>query len=107
VGPQYLIPLLWSGIDPVKFPSTSASKIHRHDQSRVGRQYRIGAPIDRAFVVKTLQDRLTQNYYRAMREFHYYDIEPRVMIEEFLDDGHPTGRSIIASGASMGNQRQS
>ena len=32
-----------------------------------------------------------QNFYWAQREFQYYHIKPRVMIEEFLDDGEPEG----------------
>ena len=92
VGPQYLIPLIWSGIDPVQIPFDDLpQKSIAMTNHGSGGNIVLEHPIDRAFVVKTLQDRLSQNYYWAMREFHYYDIEPRVMIEEFLDDGRPDG----------------
>ena len=34
---------------------------------------------------------LKENYYWAMREGHYYDIKPRILVESFLDDGQPKG----------------
>ncbi|HYM71276.1 MAG TPA: ATP-grasp fold amidoligase family protein [bacterium] len=45
------------------------------------------ARVDRRDLIDTCQLWLTQNYYYAFREHVYKSIEPRVVVEEFIDDG--------------------
>jgi hypothetical protein len=92
VGPQYLIPLLWIGADPAQIPfgDLPAKSIAMTNHSSGGNVV-LERPIDSTFAIQKLRDGLKQNYYWAMREFQYYEIEPRVMVEEFLDDGHSDG----------------
>jgi hypothetical protein len=46
---------------------------------------------DREAVISRLSQSLQENYFWSMREYQYYDIRPRVMIEELLDDDHEHG----------------
>jgi len=45
-------------------------------------------PIDRQAVIATLRQWLSENYHWAM---HYFNIKPRVMVEQPIDDGHADG----------------
>jgi hypothetical protein len=92
VGTEYLVPLLWSDLDPAKIPfdKLPVKSIAKTNHGSGGNLV-LDQPIDRAAVVARLKTLLSQNYYWPMREYQYYEIEPRVMIEEFLNDGHPDG----------------
>ena len=43
--------------------------------------------LDRARLVRTCRSWLDQSYYERTREWIYKDIKPRILIEEFIDDG--------------------
>ncbi|HTV44932.1 MAG TPA: ATP-grasp fold amidoligase family protein [Stellaceae bacterium] len=43
--------------------------------------------LDRIATMKTCADWLGQSYYRLTREWQYKHIEPRILIEEFIDEG--------------------
>lgn len=92
IGPQCLIPLLWSGPDPsgIPFDDLPAKSIVMTNHGSGGNIV-LQKPIGRTAVIMSLRAALSQNYYWAMREFQYYDIEPRGMVEEFLDDGREDG----------------
>ena len=45
------------------------------------------ASFDRERARKVLERSLRRNYYRTTREWQYKDIEPRIIAEEYLDDG--------------------
>lgn len=50
------------------------------------------ADVDRRELIETCQSWLGQNYYYAEREWAYKHIEPRILVEEYIDDGtglHP------------------
>ena len=49
-----------------------------HDKSR----------LDEAALIRTCRSWLAQNYYDITREWIYKDITPRILIEEFIDDGN-------------------
>jgi hypothetical protein len=49
------------------------------------------APFDPPAVIKTLDRWLAQNFYWTQREYQYFNIKPRILIEPFLDDGQPDG----------------
>jgi hypothetical protein len=92
VGAQYLVDLLWSGSNPRAIPFKFLPKIsfaktnHNSGSNMVLRQ-----PIDKQAVIAFFQRHLAENYYWAFREFQYYRIKPKIMIEHFLDDGHTDG----------------
>jgi len=44
--------------------------------------------MDEAALVKTFEDWLSQSYYEITREWIYKDIPPRILVEEFIDDGN-------------------
>jgi hypothetical protein len=43
--------------------------------------------LNRARLIETCSTWLSQNYYEITREWVYKDIEPRILVEEFIDDG--------------------
>jgi hypothetical protein len=43
--------------------------------------------LDRAALIEICKGWLSQNYYEITREWVYKNIEPRIMVEEFIDDG--------------------
>lgn len=51
----------------------------------------LGDKVDRAKTIKTLKGWLKQNYYWIADEYHYDKIPRRLLVEEFLEDGHPDG----------------
>jgi hypothetical protein len=42
--------------------------------------------LDRAALIATCADWLKRSYYRESREIVYKDVEPRILVEEFIDD---------------------
>jgi hypothetical protein len=44
--------------------------------------------LDRAALIATCADWLKRSYYRESREVVYKHVEPRILIEEFIDDGN-------------------
>lgn len=92
VGKQYLIPMLWSGEDPSDIPfDVLPSKTIAMTNHGSGQNVILQEGIDRAEIISTLRGWLSENYYWVSRSYYYYDIEPRVMINELIDDGHQNG----------------
>ena len=46
------------------------------------------AKIDQEALIKICKNWLSQNYYKSNREWVYKDIQPRIMVQEFIEDGH-------------------
>ena len=46
------------------------------------------AKIDQEALIQTCKNWLSQNYYKSNREWVYKDIQPRIMVQEYIDDGH-------------------
>ena len=60
--------------------------------------------LDRAALIATCADWLTRSYYKESREIVYKDIEPRILIEEFIDDGNgatPNDYKLFVFGGSV------
>ena len=60
--------------------------------------------LDRAALVATCADWLERSYYRESREVVYRHIAPRILIEEFIDDGHgatPHDYKLFVFGGSV------
>jgi hypothetical protein len=90
IGDNYLVDLLWSGVNPNEIPFDNLPpKCVVKTNNGSGRNIFLQDPIDRQSVVETLFWWLKENYYWQSREYHYYKIKPRIIIEPFLDDGHP------------------
>jgi len=86
IGSSHLVPLLWSGTDPSKIPFDDLpQKCVAKTNHGSGYNVLIEQPIDRSVVVEELRRRLAQNYYWVLREYHYFKIQPRVLVEEFLE----------------------
>jgi hypothetical protein len=92
IGPDYLVPALWHGDDPERIPfdALRAPYIIKTTHGSGGHIVIDGA-FDRAAVIKRLRKSLRQNYYWAGREYQYFDIVPRIIVETLLDDGHDHG----------------
>lgn len=92
IGEEYLVRLFWSGTDPADIPFDelpAKCMIKTNHGSGGNIVYRPG--VDRADVLAKLRKWLGENYYWGAREYHYYHIPRRVLVEEFLDDGEPDG----------------
>jgi hypothetical protein len=87
VGERFLTPLLWSGTNPknIPFDHLPAKCIAKANHASA-RNLILKQPIDRAEVIGQLSEWLKHNHYWAMREGHYYDIKPQILIEGLIDD---------------------
>ena len=60
--------------------------------------------LDRAALIATCADWLKRNYYKESREIVYKDLEPRILVEEFIDDGNgatPNDYKLFVFGGSV------
>jgi hypothetical protein len=92
IGEAYLIPLLWHGDDPraIPFDRLPAEYVIKPNHA-AGQVIIIRGETDREEVVRTVSGWLAHNYYWHGREYQYYGIKPRIVVEEFLTDpdGNP------------------
>jgi len=92
VGAEHLIPLLWSGDDPRKIPfdqlpeQSIAKTTHGSGGNIILRK-----PHDQPGVIRLLDKWLSENFYWRLREAHYYDVKPRIVVEELISDGFADG----------------
>ena len=95
LGEAYLSTLLWHGTDPEQIPFEALPDRYvvktNHGSGQV---IRVAGKVDRADVVRRLSDWLASNYYWRFREYQYYDIPPRVLVEEYLEGAG--GREALA-----------
>jgi hypothetical protein len=85
VGEQHLVKLLWHGTDPraIPFdtlPAEYVIKTNHGSRSNII----IKENPDRLDIISRLSDWLNSNYYWSDREYQYYHITPKIMIEECL-----------------------
>ena len=92
VGEKYLVPQLWNGTDPdaIPFDALPDSYIIKtnHDS---GSNIIVNTAPDRKAIVGLLARSLQNNYYWVGREFQYYHVRPRILIDELLSDGVADG----------------
>lgn len=85
VGEQHLVNLIWHGEDPREIPFDSLPNEYviktNHGSAQV---IVVRGRVDRTDIIGKLFLWLKKNYYWSAREGQYYDIKPRVMIEEYL-----------------------
>jgi hypothetical protein len=85
VGEQHLVPLLWHGTDPRRIPFDRLTPAYVIKTNH-GCRYVIvvtGAP-DPEDVIRGATTWLRHNYYWSFREYQYYHIRPRVIIEKHI-----------------------
>lgn len=92
VGAHHLSPLLWHGTDPraIPFDRLPAEYVIKPTHA-AGKVILVTGPADRAAIIRTVAGWLADNYYWHGREYQYYGIPPRIVIEERLtnQDGTP------------------
>jgi TupA-like ATPgrasp len=87
IGKQYLTPLLWSGPDPYSIPfDRLPDRCMAKANHGSGYNLLLERPFDEVSIVATLRAWCKRNYYWAFREYQYYEIKPRILIEDFLVD---------------------
>lgn len=92
VGEEYLIKLLWQGDNPgaIPFDQLPAEYVIKssHGSSHV---ILARGEVDRKAIVHQVTGWLAKDYYWQGREYQYYGMTRRVMIEEYLcnEDGSP------------------
>jgi hypothetical protein len=92
LGEQYLVKLLWHGEDARKIPFDTLPDCYaiKTNHGSGGHLFVRGTP-DRQRIVAHFSAALRESYYWRWREYHYHAIPPRILIEELLDDGDPSG----------------
>lgn len=92
IGEEYLVKLIWSGSNPADIPFDALPNkcmIKTNHGSGGNIVYKSGS--DRAEIIVKLRKWLGENYYWGAREYHYYHIPRRVLVEDFLEDGVEDG----------------
>jgi hypothetical protein len=92
IGEQHLTPVLWSGDDPLEIPWHSlAPECVLKCNEGSGKGLLVLGPREQAEAPALAARWLAESYYWRRREFHYWPVPRRLMIEPRLDDGHPDG----------------
>jgi hypothetical protein len=92
IGERHLVKLLWHGTDPEEIPFDSLPKecvIKANHGS--GQIIVVKGEADRTEIVHRVSDWLKTNYYWGGREYQYFHIQPRIMIEEYLKPSDGNG----------------
>jgi teichuronopeptide biosynthesis TupA-like protein len=88
IGSAHLVPLLWSGTEPSKIPFDELpSKYIVKTNHGSGWNMLVDQSTDRRLVIEKMQGWLAQNYYWILREYQYFNVEPRILVERFLEPG--------------------
>lgn len=92
VGEGYLTDLLWHGDNPraIPFDRLPAEYVIKPNHA-AGQVLIVRGEVDRDEIIRTVSSWLASNYYWNGREYQYYGIKPRIVIEEYLkdQDGNP------------------
>ncbi len=92
VGEEHLIKLLWQGNDPhtIPFDRLPAEYVIKPNHSS-GQVIIVRGEADRDEIIRTVADWLAGDYYWQAREYQYYGIKPRIVIEEYLKSQGDSG----------------
>ena len=89
VGLHHLVDLLWTGSDPTQIPFDALPPKYVIKASHgSGMNIFWQDKHDRQSVIRKMRQWLNTNYYYALREYQYYPIKPKILVEAFLDGGH-------------------
>ena len=92
VGEQHLVKLLWHGTDPSAIPfDTLPTEYVIKTNHGSGQIIVVKGNADRTDIINRLSVWLKSNYYWKGREYQYYHIKPRVMIEEYVRNQDGSG----------------
>ncbi len=97
IGPEYLIPTLFSGKKPEKIPFSKLPERYIIKTNHGSGQIIIvmknemifnkkKQPLDKHKIIKYLKQSLKHNYYHTSKEKCYRDVVPQVLIEPLLED---------------------
>jgi hypothetical protein len=93
VGEEYLIKILWQGSDPraIPFDRLPAEYVIKPNHSS-GEVIIVRGEANREEIIRQVSGWLAKDYYWQAREYQYYGIKPKIVIEEYLkcqDDSEP------------------
>ncbi|MDF0666711.1 MAG: ATP-grasp fold amidoligase family protein [Nitrospira sp.] len=92
IGKEYLIELLWQGDDPrtIPFARLPTEYVIKPNHSS-GEVIIVRGEANREDIIRQVSGWLAKDYYWQAREYQYYGIPPRIVIEEYLtnEDGSP------------------
>lgn len=93
IGREFLTRLHWVGRDPGRIPFDALPERYVVKPNHSSGHVFVPSPgFDRAAAVRRMRQWLRENYYWRAREYQYLHIRRRrILVEEFLDDGHPDG----------------
>jgi hypothetical protein len=92
IGEQYLTKLIWHGTDPYSIPfDTLPAEYVIKTNHASGQVIVVKGNVDRSDIVSKLSAWLKINYYWQCREYQYYHIKPRIMIEERIKNQDGSG----------------
>ena len=93
VGEEYLIKLLWHGENPhaIPFDQLPAEYVIKPSHAS-GQVLIVRGEVNRQEVIRQVSSWLASDYYWQAREYQYYGLKPRIVIEEYLksqEEGGP------------------
>lgn len=92
LGPEFLTELHWEGTNPREVPFDDLPERFVIKPSHSSGQVILSRPdLDRAGAVEEMSMWMRHNYYWGGREYQYLHIPPRLMVEEWIDDGTDGG----------------
>ena len=93
IGSEYIVPLLgvWDRVEDIDFDALPERFVIKTTHGCGGMYIcRDKTKFDRAAVCRELRKALKRNYFYTSREWPYKDVKPRIIAEEYLQDGeHP------------------
>jgi hypothetical protein len=88
LGPGFLTEILWHGDDLAAVPFDELPERFVIKPTHASGKVVLGGPgFDRAAALAEMSWWLEESYYWGGQEYQYLDLPPRVMIEEYIDDG--------------------
>jgi hypothetical protein len=92
IGERYITPVLWSGDDAREIPWSSlpAEMVLKCNEGS-GKGALLLAPHDPEAAQALAAVWQAESFYWRKREYHYWPVPRRLLIEPRLDDGHPDG----------------
>jgi hypothetical protein len=92
VGDQHLVKLLWHGEDPEEIPFDKLPEEYVIKTNHATKQIIVvKGNADRIDIIKRLSIWLRSNYYWSCREYQYFHIKPKVLVEEYLKNQDGSG----------------
>ena len=92
IGETYLTRLYWHGTHASRIPfDRLPERFVVKSNHASGQIIQVDGAVDRESIIATAHEWLEVNYYWHAREYQYLGIRPRILVEEFLDDGAVDG----------------